>query len=173
MNKERRDASRSLQRLRDETDEQLRLVTTEKETALGRTQELEEEVYRLRQEIDTLNADNEDKVACKEIYPVFKKTHMDLLSAAGSVWSTLDALQNKHMACFLPGSNVFNTAWPSQTAQLGAVGASSLPDHPIPTTNVSADAQQSPTQLGQYTGLSSEQLDFFTHSHLPTAPAEG
>lgn len=154
MNKDRRDASHCLQRLRDEKDEQLRLVTAEKEKAQGRTQELEEEVYRLRQQIDALNADNEDKVSWKEIYPVFEKTHMDLISAAGSVWSTMNELSNKHMACFLPSSDVFSTAWPNLPAHPGALGASSLPDHPIPTTNPSADAQEASTQHGQYAGFS-------------------
>lgn len=153
MNKERRDASRSLQRLRDEKDQQLRQLATENEDAQARTQELEEEVSRLRQEIETLNADHEDKVSWKEIYSVFDKTHMDLLSVAGGVWSTMSALQNKHMACFLPGSNVFNSTWPNQTAELGGFGVSSLPDQAIPTSNESADTQQAPTQQGQYPGL--------------------
>ncbi|KAI2669603.1 hypothetical protein LCP963914a_9908 [Penicillium roqueforti] len=134
MSQERKRAALSIQTLRAETAstmDKIRELTEEKDQLTRKSQELEDEARRLRQEIEAA-AGTQDQTAWNDIHPVLQQTHVNLLSAAHGVWSTMESLENRHLASLLPGHGVFQGPWSDPTAPLGMFGPSSLPGQSLP-----------------------------------------
>ncbi|KAJ5033098.1 hypothetical protein NUH16_003228 [Penicillium rubens] len=87
---------------RREGRKDIRELTEEKDQLTRKSQELEDEARRLRQEIKAA-AGTQDQTAWNDIHPVLQQTHVNLLSAAHGVWSTMESLENRHLASLLPG----------------------------------------------------------------------
>ncbi|KAJ5557857.1 hypothetical protein N7513_003443 [Penicillium frequentans] len=66
-----------------------------------------------------------------------------ILSATTRYWNAIDALQNRRLASYLPGSGVIHGNWMEQYDPLGALGHNSLPGF-TESGNPSSSNQQMP-----------------------------
>ncbi|CAG8904247.1 unnamed protein product [Penicillium nalgiovense] len=88
-------------------------------------------------------------VSWHDIQPVLHQTHGELVSATTRFWNTIDALQNRRLASYLPSSGGIHGNWPEQDGPLGTLGHNALPgfsassDYPLVT-------QEAPVPINQY-----------------------
>ncbi|CAG8147874.1 unnamed protein product [Penicillium salamii] len=95
-----------------EENSKLQLALTARDTALANSQQVVQEVCELQRQLESTNAALQDQVSWNDIQLVLDQAHGDLVSVTTRFWNTLDALQNKRLASFLPGSGVIHAEWP-------------------------------------------------------------
>ncbi|KAJ5244737.1 hypothetical protein N7489_004833 [Penicillium chrysogenum] len=152
IDKERAYDSQSMQRLHAEkAQETLKLqeAITAKGKALAENQRLERELCQLQQAKESSHATMQGLVSWHDIQPVLHQTHGELVSATTRFWNTIDALQNRRLASYLPSSGGIHGNWPEQDGPLGTLGHNALPgfsassDYPLVT-------QEAPVPINQY-----------------------
>ncbi|CAG8245344.1 unnamed protein product [Penicillium salamii] len=149
MDKDRRKHCRLLEQLETEKDEEnsrLQLALTARDAALAESQRVEREVSELQQQQESTNAALQDQVPWNDILLVLDQAHGDLVSTTTRFWNTVDALQNKRLASYLPGSGVIHEDWPEK----GGV-ATQGDDFPFSFSepNVPLPDQQEPSATNQ------------------------
>ncbi|CAG8231954.1 unnamed protein product [Penicillium salamii] len=97
-----------------EENSKLQLVITARDAALAESQRVVREVCELQQQLESTNAALQDQVPWNDIQLVLDQAHGDLVSTTTRFWNTVDALQNKRLASYFPGSGVINADWPEQ-----------------------------------------------------------
>ncbi|CAG8432075.1 unnamed protein product [Penicillium salamii] len=97
-----------------EENSKLQLALTARDTALAESQQVVREVCELQQQLESTNSALQEQVPWNDIQLVLDQAHGDLVSTTTRFWNTVDALQNKRLACYLPGSGVIHTHWPEQ-----------------------------------------------------------
>ncbi|CAG7936277.1 unnamed protein product [Penicillium salamii] len=97
-----------------EENSKLQVALTARNEALAESQKVEREVFELQQQLESKNAALQDQVPCNDIQLVLDQAHGDLVSTTTRFWNTVDALQNRRLASYLPGSGVIQADWPEQ-----------------------------------------------------------
>jgi hypothetical protein len=114
-----------------------------KEAALAENKRLQNEIRQLRQQVELLNASTQDNIPWNDVQLVLHQTHGELVSATTRYWNAIDALQNRRLASYLPGSGVIHGNWSEQYGPLGSLGHDSLPGL-TESGNPSSSNQQEP-----------------------------
>ena len=149
---ERAHDSQSMQRLHAEKAHEaskLQQAITAKEKALVENERLVKELSQIQQQQESANAAMEDQISWHDIQPVLHQTHGELVSATTRFWNTIDAIQNRRLVPYFPGSGVIHGSWPEQDGPLGTLGHNALPgfsassDYPVVT-------QEAPAPMNQY-----------------------
>ena len=82
-----------------------------------------------------------------DIQLVLDQAHGDMVSTTTRFWNTVDALQNKRLASYLPSSGVIHADWPEQ-------GGVATQGHDFPLSfsepNVPLLDQQEPSATNQH-----------------------
>ena len=115
MDEEKRKQCQFLDRLESEKVEQnskLQLALTARDAALAESQRVVQEVCELQQQLESTNAALQDQAPWNYIHLVLDQAHGDLVSTTTRFWNTVNALQNKRLASYLPGSGVIHAHWP-------------------------------------------------------------
>jgi hypothetical protein len=68
------------------------------------------------------------QVAWNDIQPALYQAHGDLVSAATQFWRSVEAIQNRELATYLPGSGVVHGMWPGQGRASEPLISTSLPE---------------------------------------------
>jgi hypothetical protein len=97
-----------------EENSKLQLALTARDTALAESQQVVQEVCELQQQLESTNAALQEQVPWNDIQLVLDQAHGDLVSTTTRFWNTVDALQNRRVASYLPGSGVIHANWPEQ-----------------------------------------------------------
>jgi chromosome segregation ATPase len=116
-----------IQATKAEESSKLQQAIALKETALAENKRLQNEIRQLQQQAELLNASTQDNVPWNDVQPVLHQTHGELVSATTRYWNAIDALQNRRLASYLPGSGVIHGNWTGQYGPLGSLGPDSLP----------------------------------------------
>ncbi|CAG8098713.1 unnamed protein product [Penicillium nalgiovense] len=127
---ERTHDSQSMQRLHDEKAQgtsELQEAIIAKDKALVENQRLERELCQLQQAQESSHATMQGLVSWHDIQPALHQTHGELVSATTRFWNTIDALQNRRLASYLPSSGGIHGSWPEQDDPLGTLGHNALP----------------------------------------------
>ncbi|KAJ5537464.1 hypothetical protein N7494_006943 [Penicillium frequentans] len=111
-----------IQATKAEESSKLQQAIALKEAALAENERLQNEIRQLQQQVESLNASTQDNVPWNDIQLVFHQTHGELVSATTRHWNAIDALQNRRLASFLPGSGVIHGNWTEQYGRLGNLG---------------------------------------------------
>lgn len=149
---ERANNSQLMQQLRAEKAQEtskLQQAITAREKALAESQRLGRELCQLQQQLESTNATMQDQVSWNDIQPVLHQTHGDLVSTTTRFWNTIDTLQNKRLASYLPGSGAIHGNWPDQSGPLGNLSHDMLPAFSGSNTL----PQQAPASANQYGSL--------------------
>ena len=91
----------------------LEQLTAEKDSLLARNSQAEGEISRLKQELEAQALAAQGQVGWSEIQPALYQAHGQLVSAATGLWNFIEAIQNRQLATFLPGSGAMDYNWPS------------------------------------------------------------
>ncbi|CAG8889904.1 unnamed protein product [Penicillium salamii] len=121
IDKERAHDSQSMQRLHAEKAQEtskLQEAITAKDKALAENQRLERELCQLQQAQESSHATMQGLVSWHDIQPVLHQTHGELVSATTRFWNTIDALQNRRLASYLPSSGGSTEVGPSRMGRL-------------------------------------------------------
>ncbi|KAJ5559365.1 hypothetical protein N7513_001764 [Penicillium frequentans] len=121
----------------------LQQATVLKEAALAENKRLQNEIRQLQQQLELLNASTQDNIPWNDIQPILHQTHGELMSATTRYWNAIDALRNRRLASYLPGSGVIHGNWTEQYDPLGSLGHNSLPGF-TESGNPSSSIQQEP-----------------------------
>ncbi|KAJ5033169.1 hypothetical protein NUH16_003085 [Penicillium rubens] len=147
---ERRKHCQLLDQLEAEKAEQtskVQLAITARDVALAESQRIGREVCEFQQQLECTNAALQDQVPWNDIQLVLDQAHGDLVSATTRFWNTVDALQNKRLASYLPSSGVIHADWPEQ-------GGVATQGHDFPLSfsepNVPLLDQQEPSATNQH-----------------------
>ncbi|CAG8904554.1 unnamed protein product [Penicillium nalgiovense] len=119
-----------MQRLHDEKAQgtsELQEAIIAKDKALVENQRLERELCQLQQAQESSHATMQGLVSWHDIQPALHQTHGELVSATTRFWNTIDALQNRRLASYLPSSGGIHGSWPEQDDPLGTLGHNALP----------------------------------------------
>ncbi|CAG8095045.1 unnamed protein product [Penicillium salamii] len=129
-----------------EENSKLQLALTARDAALSESQMVGREIGKLQQQLKSTNAALEDQVPWNDIQLVLDQAHGDLVSTTTRFWNTVDALQNKRLASYLPGSGFIHADWPEQ-------GGVATQGHDFPLgfseSNVPLLDQQEPSAIKQ------------------------
>lgn len=68
----------------------------------------------MQQQLESTNAALQDQVPWNDIQLVLDQAHGDLVSTTTRFWNMVDALQNRRLESYLPGSGVIHADWPEQ-----------------------------------------------------------
>ncbi|CAG8184034.1 unnamed protein product [Penicillium nalgiovense] len=151
IDEERAHDSQSMQGLHAEKAQEtskLQEVIEAKEKTLVENQRLERELCQLQQAQESSHATMQGLVSWHDIQPVLHQTHGELVSATTQFWNTIDALQNRRLASYLPSSGEFHGGWPEQDGPLGTLGHNALPrfsassDYPLVTQEATISSNQ-------------------------------
>jgi hypothetical protein len=156
MDDERAHELQSMQRLQAEKaleTSRLQQAITAKDEALKDKERLEKELCQLNQQQKSFDAAAQDQVSWNDIQPVLHQTHCELVSATTRLWNTIDALQHRRPASYLPGSEVIHGAWPDQDGTLGTLGHSALPEFSASSSFYPLVNQQAATPANQHESL--------------------
>ncbi|KAJ5626385.1 hypothetical protein N7510_002694 [Penicillium lagena] len=150
--------SQLMERLRTEKTQEiskLQQVIAGREKALVESRRLEKELCQLQQQVESTNATMQDQVSWNDIQLLLHQTHGELVSATTRFWNTIDALQNRRLAAYLPGSGVIHGNWPDQSGPPGALSLSqnTLPGGFSASSNLPLVTQQAPAPTNQYGSL--------------------
>ncbi|KAJ5288085.1 hypothetical protein N7478_003771 [Penicillium angulare] len=107
--------------------ERLQQMITEKDCLLAKNLQAEGEVSRLKQELEAQAQATQDQVSWSEIQSALYQAHSQLVSAATGLWSSIEAIQNRQLATFLPGSGTMDFNWPSLSGTSNLTGFDNLP----------------------------------------------
>ncbi|KAJ5869325.1 hypothetical protein N7455_004266 [Penicillium solitum] len=152
IDEERAHDSLSMQRLHAEKAQdtsKLQEAITARDKALGENQRLERELCQLQQAQESSHATMQGLVSWHDIQPVLHQTHGELVSATTRFWNTIDALQNRRLASYLPSSGGINGSWPEQDGPLGTLGHNALPQFSAPCDYALVN-QEAPVSSNQY-----------------------
>ncbi|CAG8186255.1 unnamed protein product [Penicillium nalgiovense] len=133
----------------DETSK-LKLAIAARDAALADGQRVRHEICELQQQLESTNAALQDQVPWNDIQLVLDQAHGDMVSTTTRFWNTIDALQNRRLASYLPGSGVNHADWAEQsgpaTQDHNGVLALSESNAPLPS-------QQEPSATNQFGSL--------------------
>ncbi|CAG8109793.1 unnamed protein product [Penicillium nalgiovense] len=149
---ERAHDSQSMQRLHAEKAQdtsELQEAITAKDKALGENRRLERDLCQLQQAQETSHATMQGLASWHDIQPVLHQTHGELVSATTRFWNTIDALQNRRLASYLPSSGGIHGSWPDQDVPLRTLGHNALPQFSTPS-DYPLVAQEAPASSNQY-----------------------
>ncbi|CAG8891376.1 unnamed protein product [Penicillium salamii] len=152
IDKERAHDSQSMQRLHAEKTQEtskLQEAITAKDKTLAENQRLERELCQLQQAQESSHATMQGLVSWHDIQPALHQTHGELVSATTRFWNTIDALQNRRLASYLPSSGGIHGSWPEQDGPLGTLGHNALPGFSAPS-DYPLVTQEAPVSSNQY-----------------------
>ncbi|KAJ5642518.1 hypothetical protein N7490_006518 [Penicillium lividum] len=135
ISSKRSEASQSMQQLRAENAQvtaNLHQITSDHAQMQRKCSDLAGEVAQLKQQLETIPS-SQNQVTWDGIQPVLQGTHTSLLSAAHGIWSTMESIQNRQLAAYLPGPGVFQGPWVDQTAPLDMMGSSAAQSDQYPS----------------------------------------
>jgi hypothetical protein len=123
----------------------LKKALAENEKLSCEAKKLHGEAGQLQQQLESFNSTMQGQVAWNDIQPALYQAHSDLVSAATQFWRSVEAIQNRQLATYLPGSGVVHGAWPDQGSapeplistslpELSGLGEYSILPHQAPTT---------------------------------------
>ena len=115
---ERRKNYQLLEQLEAEKTEEtskLQLAIAARDAALADSQRVGHEICELQQQLESTNAALQDQVPWNDIQLVLDQAHGDMVSTTTRFWDTIDALQNRRLASYLPGSGVIHADWAEQS----------------------------------------------------------
>jgi hypothetical protein len=149
QDRERAESTQIIQQLQMEKAEEmakLKKVLAENEKLSGEAKKMQIEAGLLQQQLESFNSTMQGQVAWNDIQPALYQAHGDLVAAATQFWRSVEAIQNRQLATFLPGTEVIHGAWPDQITTQGPLISTSLPEtsglgeysmlpHQAPTTN--------------------------------------
>ena len=120
-------------------------------------EEREEERHKLCQLLEQLEAEKAEEtlklqlgIAANDIQLVLDQAHGDMVSTTSRFWSTIDALQNRRLASYLPGSGVTH-ADPAEQSGPATQGHDALLS--LSESNVPLPSQQEPSATNQFGSL--------------------
>jgi hypothetical protein len=102
-------------------------VITEKDAVVTELEQLKKEHSQLQLQLESTNTTLQDQVAWNDIEPVLHQTHAELISAATRFGNLIDALQNKRLASFLPGTEMLHGDWATPADPSGSTDPNALP----------------------------------------------
>jgi len=152
---ERANMSQLMERLGTEKaheTSELQQAIAEREKALVNSRRLEREVCQLQQQVESTNATMQDQVSWNDIQLLLHQTHGELVSATTQFWNTIEALQNRRLASYLPGSGVIHGNWPDQSGPSGSLSQSTFPGA-SGSSNLPLVTQQAAAPTNQYGSL--------------------
>ncbi|KAJ5559575.1 hypothetical protein N7513_001974 [Penicillium frequentans] len=114
-----------------------------KEAALAENKRLHNEIRQLQQQLESVNVSTQDNIPWDDVQSILHQTRGELVSATTRYWNAIDALQNRRLASYLPGSGVIHGNWTEQYGPLGSLGSNSLPGF-AESGNPSSSIQQKP-----------------------------
>jgi hypothetical protein len=149
QDRERTESTQKIQQLQMEKAEEmakLKKVLAENEKLSGEAKKLHMEAGQLQQQLESFNSTMQGQVAWNDIQPALYQAHGDLVSAATQFWRSVEAIQNRELATYLPGSGVVHGMWPGQGSapeplistslpELSGMGEYSILPHQAPTTS--------------------------------------
>ncbi|KAJ5556610.1 hypothetical protein N7494_000525 [Penicillium frequentans] len=134
---------RKIQATEAEGNSKLQQAIALKEAALADNKRLHNEIRQLQQQVESVNVSTQDNIPWNDVQPILHQTHGELVSATTRYWNAIDALQNRRLASYLPGSGVIHGNWTEQYDPLGSLGHNSLPGF-TESGNPSSSIQQEP-----------------------------
>jgi hypothetical protein len=148
QDQERAESTQIKQQLQTEKAEEvakLKKVLAENEKLSGEARKLQIEAGQLQQQLESFNSTMQGQVPWSDIQPALYQAHSDLVAAATQFWRNVEAVQNRQLATFLPGSGVIHGAWPDQATtqepllptlpEISGLGEYPSLPHQGPTTN--------------------------------------
>ncbi|KZN87662.1 hypothetical protein EN45_062230 [Penicillium chrysogenum] len=102
------------------------------------------------QQLESTNAALQDQVPWNDIQLVLDQAHGDMVSTTTRFWNTIDTLQNRRLASYLPGSGVIHADWAEQS---GPVTQGHDAHLSISESNVPLPSQQEPYASNQFGSL--------------------
>ncbi|KAJ5720316.1 uncharacterized protein N7483_008250 [Penicillium malachiteum] len=105
----------------------LEQMTIEKDSLQTKNLPAESEISRLKQELEAKALATQDQVGWREIQPALYQAHRQLVSAATGLWNSIEAIQNRQLATFLPGSGAMDCNWPSLSGASNLTGFDTFP----------------------------------------------
>jgi hypothetical protein len=106
----------------------LRKVLAENEKVSSEAKKLKMEASQLQQQLESFNSTMQGQVAWNDIQAALYQAHGDLVAAATQFWRNVEAIQNRDLATYLPGSGVIQGAWPGQVTTQEPLVSTSLPE---------------------------------------------
>lgn len=97
-----------------EETSKLQLAITVRNEALADSQRVGQEICKLQQQLESTNTALQDLIPWNDIQLVLDQAHGDMVAMTTRFWNTIDALQNRRLASYLPGSGVIHADWPEQ-----------------------------------------------------------
>ncbi|KAJ5651596.1 uncharacterized protein N7484_005319 [Penicillium longicatenatum] len=110
-----------------EESSKLQQAIVMRENALVDNQRLQSEIQQLQQQVESMNATIQDNIPWNDIELLWHQTHGGLVSATTQFWKAIEALQNRRIASYLPGSGVIHGNMTEQYGPLGTLGHDALP----------------------------------------------
>jgi seryl-tRNA synthetase len=131
QDRERTESTQKIQQLQMEKAEEmakLKKVLAENEKVSGEAKKFQMEAGQLQQQLESFNSTMQGQVPWNDIQPALYQAHGDLVSAATQFWRSVEAIQNRELATYLPGSGVVYGAWPAQVSAQEPLVSTSLPE---------------------------------------------
>jgi seryl-tRNA synthetase len=131
QDQERAESTQIVQRLQMEKAEEmtkLRKALADNESLSCEAKKLQVEASQLQQQLESFNSAMQGQVAWNDIQSALYQAHGDLVAAATQFWRNVEAIQNRQLATYLPGSGVVDAAWTGQVSAQGPVVPTSLPE---------------------------------------------
>ncbi|KAJ5267804.1 hypothetical protein N7478_010612 [Penicillium angulare] len=86
-------------------------IIAEKDSLSAKNLQAEGEVSHLKQELEAQALATQGQVSWSEIQSTLYQAHSQLVSTATGLWSSIEAIQNRQLATFLPGSSAMDCNW--------------------------------------------------------------
>ncbi|KAJ5556735.1 hypothetical protein N7494_000650 [Penicillium frequentans] len=118
---------RKIQATEAEGNSKMQQAIALKEAALAENKRLHNEIRQLQQQLESVNVSTQDNIPWNDVQPILHQTHGALVSATTRYWNAIEALHNRRLASYLPGSGVIHGNWTEQYGPLGSLGSNSLP----------------------------------------------
>ncbi|CAP99998.1 hypothetical protein PCH_Pc22g27100 [Penicillium rubens Wisconsin 54-1255] len=125
----------------DETSK-LQLAIAARDAALADGQRVRQEICELQQQLESTNAALQDQVPWNDIQLGLDQARGDMVSTTTRFWNTIDALQNRRLASYLPGSGVIHADCAEQSGPV-TQGHDALLS--LSESNVPLPSQQEPS----------------------------
>jgi hypothetical protein len=129
---ERAEQAQIIQRLQmDKAEEltKLRKALAENEILSGEVKKAQMEARQLQQQLESFNSAMQGQVAWHDVQPALYQAHGELVAATTQFWRNLEAIQNRQLATYLPGSGVLDAAWAGQVSSAqDPIVSTSLPE---------------------------------------------
>ncbi|KAF3400077.1 hypothetical protein F1880_008419 [Penicillium rolfsii] len=131
LDQERTEGAQIIQRLQMEKAEEtakLRRALAENENLARETRKWQMEASQLQQQLECFNSAMQGQVAWNDVQPALYQAHGELVAAATHFWRNVEAIQNRQLATYLPGSGVVDAAWAGQVSIQDPTVSTSLPE---------------------------------------------